>query len=473
MNKKIITFITFLSFLGYLNGQKIEDLSTCLHVVRDYSFRSLMAEQNLERSSEILRFARSAWMPQVSLQANLPNYTRTSRGIIQPNGSLSFLPVYQNNSFLGIQVQQALPWTGGTLFVETGLERFDDFSQSNKIYNGVPFRIGYQQSLLGFNAIKWEQKIENLRYQLAKRQWETEIAQIEAEAVDLYFQVLLAEINVAIADSNLVINRKLLTIAEERWDLGKISEDEKLQMEAEYKASQMMYALAQNRLEISQVALKNLISSNIILAASLPIPEHNSLTLPTESALRAYLSTQAPAILENRFNRELARQTEARQKAEFGPIFEISASLGVAKSGDAVSDIYTAPFIEQQVNVGVRMPLLDWGRKKSVTQQNKINLKINDLLYDQSKMNIENHITLVFRRFEELKQRLRMQEELLDIAQKRYFISTERYASGQILLTEWVLAQRNKDQTKRDLVISTMEYFQLYYQLRSLAPSLF
>ena len=40
-----------------------------------------------------------------------------------------------------------------------------DFDRERTIYNGRPFSIGFEQPLFGFNELRWDKKIEPLRYQ--------------------------------------------------------------------------------------------------------------------------------------------------------------------------------------------------------------------------------------------------------------------------------------------------------------------
>ena len=241
------------------NSQDIIDLKSYLTSVVAHSFGSRQAQSQLKRAEADFSLFRSQLKPQFSINAFLPTFTRTSASVTQPNGSIAFQSVYQNIGSFSVFAQQPILLTGGTLFAETSLDRFDDFSQRSKIFNGIPIRIGYRQNLIGFNQWKWAKKIEENRLFTNKKQFSFEIENIQMQAVFLYFDALIAQSNLAIADSNRMVNEKLLIIAEERLDLGKISKDEKLQMEAEYKQAVMQLAQSENLYKQTKINIQNIL----------------------------------------------------------------------------------------------------------------------------------------------------------------------------------------------------------------------
>ena len=61
--------------------------------------------------------------------------------------------------------------TGGTFYLESDLDRNQNFGSNDYTqFSSRPFRIGYQQNLFGFNAFKWERKLEPKRFEQVVRQ---------------------------------------------------------------------------------------------------------------------------------------------------------------------------------------------------------------------------------------------------------------------------------------------------------------
>ncbi|WP_205780475.1 hypothetical protein [Mucilaginibacter limnophilus] len=105
------------------------------------------------------RLFRSNYQPQLSLSGNLPGYSKTTTQVLQPDGSILFQQIHNDNSTLTLDFSQSITATGGTVYGTTELQRFTDFDRDNVLYNGVPYAIGYSQPLFQYNSLKWDKKI--------------------------------------------------------------------------------------------------------------------------------------------------------------------------------------------------------------------------------------------------------------------------------------------------------------------------
>jgi outer membrane protein TolC len=294
------------------------------------------------------------------------------------------------------------------------------------------------------------------------------MATLQLDATQLYFDALLAAANLAIADSNRLVNEKLLLIAEERLALGKISEDEKLQMEAEYRQSVLQVAQAQSLWQQAALAMGNMLPGQQPIAKQLTTPAVFAPELPTIEALQAQAHTHTPALQERDLEVAAQQRSAAQTKAELSPTLELFTTLGVAKNGDKLRDVYRQPFLEQQVRVGIGVPLVDWGRKKAAVQQAQHRIERAKAQGSLQLDMLDSRVAQLHIQLQELYQRLQTQHTLIDISEKRYRISTERYAAGAVLLTEQVLAQQQKDQAIRDYLLSLQAYYAAWHSLQGL-----
>src|SRR5258707_14128445 len=110
------------------------------------------------------------------------------------------------------------------------MERFDDFARKNILYKGVPYGIGYNQPLWQFNSLKWDKKIEPLKYNESRQAYIESMEQVSITATGYFFDLLLAQVNLQVAEANLVNTRNIQRIANEKLDLGKKSKNEILQL---------------------------------------------------------------------------------------------------------------------------------------------------------------------------------------------------------------------------------------------------
>jgi len=447
-------------------AQGVSDLDALLEIIVREGFGVDVAKTQHTQADSEFRIFRSQLRPQVTLAANLPTYSRTSTSVVQPNGSIAFQPLNQNLASVTLSAVQPILFTGGSLFVEAGLDRFDDFGRRFTQYNGVPLRVGYTQSLVGFNGLKWDRRIAIQRRHWADQQRDAAIDAALVDAANLYFNALIARTNRSLAENNLGINEKLLRLAEERLELGKISLEEKLQMEAEFKLAAMLQAQAANEVQQTELTINTLLRSNIALGADLQAPQAFEAVLPPLGELIQRAIENAPNVQAAQLELENWRREAARRKAEAGINLQIFAATGLVQSGNQVSDVYEAPFSEQQIQAGVSIPLIDWGRRAAVKSAVRAQIESAETTLEQQRKLAENSVKQACLDIQEISARLVLQQDLLTLAEARSAISTERYTMGKLALTEWVLAQRNRDQVQRDYLLSLRDFYLAYFELR-------
>ena len=107
-------------------------------------------------------------------------------------------------------MSQNITQTGGLLYATSRLQRFDDFDRKNKLYNGTLFAIGLYQPLFRFNPLKWDKKIEPLKYNESQQEYLESLENIALQANQYFFDLLLAQVNLQIADTNLSNTENIL-----------------------------------------------------------------------------------------------------------------------------------------------------------------------------------------------------------------------------------------------------------------------
>jgi hypothetical protein len=113
-------------------------------------------------------------------------------------------------------LSQSIAKTGGVIYVQNQLQRFDDFQNKLTLYNGVPLAFGLNQPLFRFNLMKWDKLIEPLKYAESEQQLIENMEKISLATSEYYFDLLLAQVNLQIAHKNLENNEVLMKIAEQR-----------------------------------------------------------------------------------------------------------------------------------------------------------------------------------------------------------------------------------------------------------------
>ena len=99
-----------------LTGQSTYTLSHALEIAENNSIYRFQADADNEIAKSRWLFHKANLKPGITLDVLAPNFTKTSREIIQPDGSIAFQSVSQNNSTVSLGIQQKLKSTGGTVF---------------------------------------------------------------------------------------------------------------------------------------------------------------------------------------------------------------------------------------------------------------------------------------------------------------------------------------------------------------------
>ncbi len=473
--KITLTTLNALFFVGSLfisiesRGQQSMHLEDVLMQAQQSSIFNFQAKADNKIAHSRFEFFRTNLRPGIQLEFLAPNFVKTSREIIQPDGSIAFQSVSQNNSSINLNLSQQIQATGGRIFVSSQLQRFDDFSLDRKQYNGIPIRIGFFQPLFGFNQLKWDSKIEPLFVQEADRKFVIDMETIHLRGTSIFFDLLLAQIEEDIAQSNTDVNETLLKIAQERFDLGKISKNELLQLQLEYKNAVRNLSAARFQVAFATGALSTFLGGIALEGVSLIPPDilSQQMIIDFETAVIQARLNRPELVSFERQQKEADRDIR-RAEVDFGIQANISASFGLARGAQILADIYTNPITEQQVQLSVSVPLVDWGRKKAAVGIAKANKDLIHHQITQAQLDFENEVLQSIASWHQLQREIALQDDIRIVSLERFDISRQRYVLGDISITDLTIAQREKDQAQRDYIATLREYWVNYYQIRRL-----
>lgn len=444
-------------------------LANFLKLAKENSIAGEAAKVDLQSAKLDNTIFKAGLKPQLSAFANFPNFANTFAEAQQPDGTVLFPRINNNNSALGLSLNQAIPLTGGRIFVQSNLQRFDDFTNDKVFYNGTPFRVGFSQPLFGFNSLKWDKKIQPILLQEAEKKYDADIEIINNDAAELFFNLLMAYENLQIASSNKESNETLLTIAEEKFELGVISKNGLLQLQFELASANKNKKQAEQSVRLASSAIYTFLGKKHNGELITPIaPEVNNLiNVDLTIALREGLNNRFEQTSYARQRMEADRDVE-QAKREGGLQADLSASFGLTRGATEVGDIYSDPQQQQFVQLQLNVPIIDWGAQKSrvaLAQAQSDFLRKN---ISQNKLQLEANIQQTVDAFNNLQEQLQLNQEMKELAQDRFDIIKESFVLGAISITDLTLAQREKDQTAREYIFTLSQYWQNYYELRTM-----
>lgn len=470
MNRPSLTLLAIALIISCccLAQDQVLTLAQAVRMAKDHSQSSLLAETRKENRYWQWRTYRSDFLPSLSVSGTLPNFNRSFTPVTQPDGTTEFQPVAVNNSDVMLALSQNIGLTGGTVFASSMVNRFDDFDNDVTRFSGSPFFIGISQPLFGFNQLKWDKLIEPLRYEESLKSYVEEMEQISMRTTDLFFEMLLAQITLEIATKNVASNDTILKIGQGRYSLGNIAENELLQLELNLLNSNQQVAQSSLDLETARLRLTTYIGMANVQEFSLALPD----------VFPEFVIDEAVALSEARRNRQEAvafqrqlleaERDVAQARGNNGVNANLFATFGLSNRGDNLGDVYQNPDDQQQVRIGFEIPILDWGKQKSIVKTAEANRKFVSYSVAQEEINFDQQVSTLVRQFEVLRQRLDVSNKADEIGERKYDISKNRYLIGKISITDLNLALQDKDRAKSDYIQALRDFWTAYYQIRML-----
>ncbi|GAA4352593.1 TolC family protein [Hymenobacter saemangeumensis] len=408
------------------------------------------------------------YRPQLGLQGTVPNFSRVITPVVQPDGTTDFRAVRINNSNLALTLSQNIGLTGGQLVLGSEVQRFDDFNGELKRYNNQPFTIGVVQPLGQFNGLAWNRRIEPLRYQESQRQYVEERETIAQRVAELYFDVLLQQVNADVAGQNARAAAEMLRVGQEKFKLGRLSQSDLLQLELNVLDARQAQARAQMEAENAAVSLQAYTGLPGTEAPQLAVPP--AAQLPPVAPAQALEQARQHRSSTLAFRRRLlqAERDVALAKGSTGLQASLTANLGYVNQAENLGTTYSNLQNQQQVRLAFSMPIVDWGRQKSIVKTAELAREQVQYNVAQEERSFEQTVLTQAGQLPSLSQQLRLAARADSLAQQRYDIARATYLVGRISLNDVNLALAAKDLAKRGYIAALRACWVAHYRLRAL-----
>ena len=443
-------------------------LDDCIAMARRQSIDAAVALGELRSAYWQWRSYRADLLPEVSLSGTAPSWNKRYSSYQQADGSLSFV----RNDYLGldgaVNITQKLWPTGGTLSVESSLDYLHQSGSggSQNQFMSLPVAVTLHQPLFAVNHLKWNRRIEPLRYREAQARFLTETEQVAMQAISLYFSLLLAGEQVNIARQNLQTAEKLYEVAQAKRRMGTISENDVLQLRLDVLTARSALTNAVSTRQARQFALRSFLDVETDIEPLAPgdVPQVH---LEFDNVLSHALQNNALATTMRRRQME-ADYAVASARANRQSI-NLYAQLGYTGTGENMSAAYRNLLGNEVVQVGITVPLLDWGKRKGQRKMAESNRDIIQGQLRQQAQDFRQNIFILTEQFNNQAEQLRIACEADTIARRRYHTNVETFKIGSISTLELSSAQTAKDQARQNRIQQLFNYWYYYYQLRSIA----
>ncbi len=430
---------------------------------------ALLAETRLKNRYWSYQRILADYKPGLTLDGTLPDLNRSIGLIVLPDGSSSFVQQSQVVNNVGVSLQQRIAKTGATIFARSSLQRLDLLvpKAPNEIsYFSTPFSVGFFQPVFGYNELKWNKKIEPLRYQEATRSFAEEMEDVAYQASDLFFQVFIAQLNLRAAKQDKANADTLFNISKGRFQVGRIAETELLQIELSAMNADAAMQQALLDLQSGTERLRNFLGIRKSVFFKMEAPETIPGFLVDPSQALEYANQFRSDVIG--FERRLteAEASVAEAKASRGFEMNISGQLELAQRGPNLSDAYKSPEDYERLSVRVTVPILDWGRGQARLETAYTNRELEQMNVEQEKVNFEQEILLKVKQFDLVRNQVALAKRAYEVSLKREEMTRNRYYIGKIDVLDLGIAVTEKEAARRSYMSVLRSFWLAYYDLR-------
>lgn len=466
----LILLITLLNTAAFTQDKKVMSLQDVIEMASQQSLDAFINKNMYLASYWQFRYFKADRLPSLTLNATPLNYNRSVQKVYNYDENRDeFVERESFDSDVSLLLNQNVGLTGGQVFLQSNLSMTQKLGDDNlSSYSSTPFMIGYSQDINGYNRLKWEAKIEPVKFEKAKKQFIQDQENLSIKATRLFFDLLDAQIEVTISETNLSNADTLFNIGKGRFQVGTVTQDELLDLELSYMNAQLALTKAKLALDRAEASLNSFLSLDKNTKIECEIP-HNLPDLQID-ALKAVdkAMTNNPEII-NQQQRLLQEDERVKvAKSETGVSGDVFALYGLNQNSREFDGVYKEPLDQQRLSVGVKIPILDWGRRKGQLSMAKSNREAVRLSINQEKIDFEQNVIMNVMEFNLQGTQVTNSAKADTIAQLKYDVTQQRFLIGKQDITRLNIARTDREQNRRAYINSLRSYWNYYYSIRYL-----
>lgn len=368
-----------------------------------------------------------------------------------------------------LTVTQNFDWLGGQFFLESDIGLIRNFGDSpNTQYTSTPVRVGYSQSLVGYNPFKWERKIEPLKYEKAKKEFLYNMEQISEQATTYFFDLAMAQVEYDMALENLASTDTLYRTGEQRQKIASITQADLLTLRLDAVNARNTLQNAEIDLKRAMFALASYLNFDKNASIRLRLPGHplkRALSVE-EALLHARENNPKFADFRSRILEAEQQVDKTRKEALFDA--SLSLSIGFNQMANSLREAYDNPMQQDVVALSVNIPLVDWGVRKGKYNMARNTLNVTQISARQEEISLEEDLMMTVSDFNVQQQQIAARQEALDLAQMAYAETKQRFLIGKADVNSLTLSLNRQQEAERNYIRALRSYQLSYYKIRKL-----
>ena len=443
-------------------------LDDAIAMARVRSVDAAEALDELRSSYWEWRSFRAEQLPELTFKATAPSYAKQYSSYMNEDGSYSFVGTNSLQASGQLSVTQNIPLTGGKVSLNSSLDFLRQYEgNTGNRFMSIPLALSLTQPLFGVNTMKWDRRIEPVRYAEAKAAFLSATEDVARLTVDYYFTLLMSRENVDISRQNLENAERLYAVAREKREMGLISQNDLLQMELNVIDAKSALTDNLSELKADMFRLRSFLDLSEDTEIIPVVPE----TVP--HAEITYGDALDRALSNNKFVKTMRRlQLEAdydvaKAKGDMREI-ELFVQLGYTGTDNEFDGAYRRLRANELASVGFSIPLVDWGKRRGKVKVAESRRRVTQSSVRRETMNFNQDIFILVERFSNQQQQLDLATKAAEIASRHYRTNVETYLIGMLPTLELNDSRVSKDNSRREYITQLYKFWNYWYQIRSL-----
>ena len=478
--RKLILRTIFISVLLFISlSSQTQDeikqftLDDAIEMAKQQSPDALLAKHEFRVKYWQYKSFKASYLPSLVLRGYVPSYEKSINKYQEKEGDV-FRLTNINNVSAGLTLNQKIGFTGGDISLNSDLAMINNFlpaTDSTAAFTATEYtttliNVALRQPLVRYNKYKWERRIEPMLYNEAKKVYLEAMEEVSTAATNHFFNLLIAQIEERIALINEANYDTLFRIAKGRYELGRIAENELLQLELQYLRAGSDVKNEELQFEDQMFKFKSF----------LRIQDNVTIELIEPSNIKPFTVNPSIALQEARynssealsFNRQLIEAQSLVAEAKYDGRFnaELYAVYGLSNFESNFQALSAKPQDVQTVELGITVPILDWGVAKGRLKMAESNQEIVRTNVEQQQIDFDQKVFLLVAQFNMQYDQVIIAAKSDTVGQKRYDITKARYMIGKISITDLNIAQTEADNSKKSYYNTLWRYWRYYYDLR-------
>ena len=249
--------------------------------------------------------------------------------------------------------------------------------------------------------------------------------------------------------------------------MGQISENELLQLKLSALKAASNLTKEQSDTDAAMFRLRSFLGLNETDSITPAVPEIMDYPAISYADVLSKAQENNP-FSQNIRRRQLEADYEVAQAKGSQREINLYASVGYTGKDQQFKPAYQNLMDYQVVQLGVKIPLLDWGKRKGRVKVAESNREVIASRLKQEQMDFSQDIFLLVRQYNNQAEQLRIARKADEIAQQRYKTSVESFMIGKINTLDLNDAQISKDNARARYISEMHQYWYYLYQIRSL-----